>query len=89
MRGMYIPLRSSDREFTLLRVDMTCCAADAVFLEIRIEAPEPIQGIQRNQWVQVEGPISFQRSARGGVYLDLIGVQPKPDEILWMNHEGE
>jgi hypothetical protein len=65
LRGQFLKTEGSDREFALFRVDMTCCAADAVFLEMRIEAPEPIQGIQRNQWVQVEGLISFQRSERG------------------------
>jgi hypothetical protein len=65
MRGMYIPLRSSDREFTLLRVNMTCCVADQVFLEMRIVAPEPVQGIQPQQWVRVEGLISFQKNEKG------------------------
>jgi hypothetical protein len=65
LRGQYVPLRSSDREFTLLRVDRTCCVADEIYLETRIEAPESIQGVQPYQWVRVEGLISFQRNERG------------------------
>ena len=65
IRGQFVPLKGSDRSFTLFRVNMTCCAADAVFLEIRIVAPDAIQGIQPNQWVQVEGLISFQKNEKG------------------------
>jgi DUF1980 C-terminal domain len=65
LRGQFIPLRSSDREFTLLRVDMTCCVADQVYLEMRIVAPEPVHGIQPQQWVRVEGLISFQKNEKG------------------------
>jgi len=65
LRGQYIPLRSSDREFTLLRVNMTCCVADQVFLEMRIIAPEPVTGISPQQWVRVEGLISFQKNEKG------------------------
>jgi DUF1980 C-terminal domain len=65
IRGQYLPIRSSDREFGLFRMDMTCCAADAVFLETRIIAPEPVQGINYGQWVQVQGVISFERNEKG------------------------
>jgi hypothetical protein len=65
LRGQFSPVKSgSDREFTLFRVNMTCCAADAVFLETRIIAPDPVS-IPPNQWVQVEGVISFQKNERG------------------------
>jgi hypothetical protein len=65
LRGQFIPLRSSDREFTLLRVDRTCCVADQILLEMRIEAPEAIQGVRPEQWVRVEGLISFQKNEKG------------------------
>ena len=65
IRGQYVPLRTSDREFTLLRVDMTCCVADQIYLETRIIAPDPIQGIQPYQWVRLEGLISFQKNEKG------------------------
>jgi len=65
LRGQFSPVKSgSDREFTLFRVNMTCCAADAVFLETRIIAPDPVN-IPPNQWVQVEGIISFQKNEKG------------------------
>jgi hypothetical protein len=36
-----------------------------VFLEMRIVAPEPIHGIAPQQWVRVEGLISFQKNEKG------------------------
>ena len=65
IRGQFVPLRNSDREFTLLRVDMTCCVADQIYLETRIIAPEAIQGIQPYQWIRLEGLISFQKNDKG------------------------
>ena len=39
LRGQYLRSQSSDREFSLFRVNRTCCVADEVYLEIRIVAP--------------------------------------------------
>jgi phosphate/sulfate permease len=78
IRGQFVPLKGSDRSFTLFRVNMTCCAADAVFLEIRIVAPDPIQGIGPNQWVQVEGLISFQKNEKGK-WIPVITLKSNDD----------
>jgi uncharacterized membrane protein YcgQ (UPF0703/DUF1980 family) len=43
---------------------MTCCRADAIMLETRIVAPEPVR-IPDKQWVQVSGVISFERTEKG------------------------
>ena len=64
IRGEFVPLEPGGREFTLVRWNMTCCRADAIMLETRIIAPEPVR-IQEKQWVQVSGIISFQRTERG------------------------
>jgi len=61
IRGQFYKLPNSDREFTLFRMDMTCCAADAVILETRIVAPEPLTGQRPGDWVWATGVISFQR----------------------------
>jgi hypothetical protein len=66
LRGQFVPLLTGGGlEFTLLRVDMTCCVADQIYLETRIIAPSAIQGIEAYQWVRVEGLISFQRNEKG------------------------
>jgi hypothetical protein len=65
IRGQFVPVRGSDREFTLLRVDRKCCVADEIYLETRIQAPDPIRGIEPYQWVVVEGLISFEQNEKG------------------------
>ena len=65
IRGQFVPSPWSDREFTLLRIDRTCCYADEIQLLARIEAPDPIQGIKPEEWIRVEGLISFRKNARG------------------------
>lgn len=65
LRGQFLPIKTNFSEFSLFRMNMTCCAADAVFLETRIIAPEPVQGIPYGQWVQVQGVISFERNEKG------------------------
>jgi hypothetical protein len=65
LRGQFLPVRNSDREFTLYRENITCCRADMVMLETRIVAPERVHGIQYGNWVQVRGVISFERNEKG------------------------
>lgn len=76
IRGQFAPRAGSDREFSLFRRKMTCCAADAVFLETRILTPdgEALRGLEPQQWVQVEGVISFQQNERGK-WVPVITVQ--------------
>jgi hypothetical protein len=64
IRGEFTPIPGSDREFTLVRWNMTCCRADAIPLETRIVAPDPVQ-IDGRPWVQVAGVISFQQTEKG------------------------
>lgn len=65
IRGMFVPMKGNDREFSLLRVDRKCCVADEIYLQTRIIAPEPIQGIEPYQWVMVTGIISFEQNDKG------------------------
>lgn len=77
LRGQFIPLRSG-QEFTLLRVNRTCCVADEVMLEIRIIAPEAIQGLLPEQWIRVKGLISFQRNEKGK-WIPVLTLQSNDD----------
>jgi DUF1980 C-terminal domain len=65
LRGQFLPVRASEREFTLYRENITCCRADMVMLETRIVAPDPVREIQYGQWVQVRGVISFEKNEKG------------------------
>ena len=51
--------RLADKEFTLFRLRMTCCAADTVPLKVRIVAPYAVSGLNDFEWVKVKGQIQF------------------------------
>jgi uncharacterized repeat protein (TIGR03943 family) len=61
VRGIYMPL-NQPQEFTLVRLNMACCAADAIPMQVRIVAPTPIQ-FKQGQWIAVEGKIEFRKVA--------------------------
>jgi uncharacterized repeat protein (TIGR03943 family) len=49
------------RQFTLFRVKMNCCAADAIPVGVVIVCDENITRFQDNQWVEAEGQIQFHK----------------------------
>jgi hypothetical protein len=51
--------RLGDKEFTLFRLRMTCCAADTIPLKVRIVTPYALSGLNDFDWVQVKGQIQF------------------------------
>ena len=79
IRGQFYKLPNSDREFTLFRVNMTCCAADSVILETRIVAPEPITDYRPGDWVWVTGVISFQRDEAKKKWVPVITLRANAD----------
>jgi hypothetical protein len=72
--GMYSPL-GSDKEFTLFRVKMNCCAADAIPLEVRIFSQENLTRLTPKEWVEVEGQIQFQKVAGRDKFLPVVLVE--------------
>ena len=78
LTGMYHPL--SDKEFTLFRMKMTCCAADSIPLKARIISPEPIERFQMRDWVQVEGTLQFLKVAGQDEWMPVIRID-SPNQI--------
>jgi hypothetical protein len=76
--------RLSDKEFTLFRLKMTCCGADAVPLKVRIVAPQAVNGRQDFDWVRVKGVIQFIKAPGQERYTpvlrlpDITDVQEVP-----------
>jgi uncharacterized repeat protein (TIGR03943 family) len=66
LTGMYQPSPQSQKTFTLFRVKMSCCAADAIPVGVVIACDENITQFPANtkQWVEAEGQIQFLK-ARG------------------------
>lgn len=70
--------RIEDKQFTLFRMKMTCCAADTVPLKVRIVVPTAINGVNDYDWVKVKGQIQFIKIPGGKAgaeqYLPVIMV---------------
>jgi hypothetical protein len=66
--------RLADKEFTLFRMKMTCCAADAVPLKVRIIVPQALSGYSDGEWVQVKGQIQFLQAPGQGGYVPVLMV---------------
>jgi uncharacterized membrane protein YcgQ (UPF0703/DUF1980 family) len=60
LAGMY-QTGDGDKRFTLFRVKMSCCAADAIPVGVLIVCEENITRFQAKQWVEVEGQIQFHK----------------------------
>lgn len=78
--GMFSPL-ANDKEFTLFRVKMNCCAADAIPVGVRIISPENITNIKPKEWVQVEGQIQFLKLKGQDKYLPVLQLKSK-DQVV-------
>jgi uncharacterized membrane protein YcgQ (UPF0703/DUF1980 family) len=66
--------RIGDKEFTLFRMKMTCCAADTVPLKVRIVVPQALSGFNDFDWVQVKGQIQFMQVSGQNQYVPVIRV---------------
>jgi uncharacterized repeat protein (TIGR03943 family) len=63
----------TDKEFTLFRLKMTCCGADAVPLKVRIIAPQ-VPAASQGEWVRVKGVIRFLKVPGQERYTPVIVV---------------
>lgn len=70
----------NDREFQLFRVMTNCCSTDAIVLPALIMAPEPLQGYQNMDWVQIEGELTFQKKTGTDTWVPVILI-PTMDKI--------
>jgi len=66
--------RLGDREFTLFRMKMTCCAADTVPLKVRIVTPTALTGFKDMDWVEVKGQIHFLQVPNSNQFVPVIKV---------------
>ncbi|VTS03454.1 unnamed protein product [Tuwongella immobilis] len=73
LRGMFWPL-DGDKEFTLFRLKMTCCAADSIPLKVRIISPEPLS-FRTRDWVEIEGTIEFRKVAGKEEWIPVIQLE--------------
>jgi uncharacterized repeat protein (TIGR03943 family) len=66
-----------DREATLFRLKMTCCAADTIPLKARIITDSSLGTIANNAWVEVTGQLQFVQMPGSSEFLPLIVAETK------------
>lgn len=59
--GQYMPLRGSDRQFTLVRLKIRCCAADVIPLKVPMICKERLPSLPDLQWAKVTGRVEFRQ----------------------------
>jgi hypothetical protein len=74
LEGQFRRSPSSDREFQLFRVQVSCCGSDAITLQARIIAPEPLQGFQDMEWVEIEGELTYQKVSGRDRWVPVIKI---------------
>ena len=82
LSGMFFPI--SDKQFTLFRRKMTCCASDSVPIKVRIISQESVQnlGLQPAKGVRVIGQVQFRKIKDSDEYVPvLIATDIKPAEL--------
>lgn len=66
--------RLADKEFSLFRMKMTCCASDTVPLKVRIIVPLAVNQYDDFQWVKVKGQIQFWQVPGQDRYIPVLMV---------------
>jgi hypothetical protein len=82
LEGYFKRIEGTDNEFQLFRVMVNCCGTDSVTLRSLIVAPEPLQGFQYMDWVEIKGELTFQKIAGGnGAWMPVIDIGSMKDII--------
>jgi uncharacterized membrane protein YcgQ (UPF0703/DUF1980 family) len=83
LKGQIMPGKSGST-FSLVRIKITCCAADAMPLNIVImldpNSKQELRNIKPQDWVQVTGEIQFRKRKNKDEYVTVLMV-PSPDEV--------
>jgi hypothetical protein len=78
VRGIFVPSSVNDRQFTLVRLKITCCRADAIQLRVPILCRETVTDLASEQWVEVVGKVNFLQ--RGSSWVPVLLV-PSRDNV--------
>lgn len=71
--------RLGDKQFTLYRLKMTCCATDQIPLKVQIVAPTAVSGFSDGQWVEVKGEVRFLKKGDSSQYVPYVAVADVAD----------
>ena len=71
LKGQFTPT-NNDRIFTMVRMKITCCASDAVPLNVAILSPEVVSGIGTLEWIEVTGQIQFKKQKNSEEFVPIL-----------------
>ncbi len=71
--------RVDEKQFTLYKLKMTCCAADTVPLKVQIVTKQSLSGFKDHDWVEVKGQIDFVKSKGSSQYIPVVKVADLSD----------
>jgi len=72
---------NSPNVFGLVRFKMTCCAADAIKLNVAIVSPESVADIKPMSWVKVTGQIQFRKRKDRDEYIPVLKLRSRQDVV--------
>jgi hypothetical protein len=77
LKGQFAP-SGDPKRFTLVRYKITCCAPDAIALNVMIVSPKPVP-VKANKWVEVTGQIVFAKRRDREEYLPVLRLASPAD----------
>jgi hypothetical protein len=80
LKGQFV-LGKTPNTFGLVRFKMTCCAADAIPLNVAIISPESVANFKPMSWVQVTGQIQFRKRKDRDEYLPVLKLRSRSDIV--------
>ncbi len=83
LRGQYVP--RMEKAFSLIRVKINCCAADAVPINVVIaldpQSKETVTDLQSMQWIEVTGQVTFHKRKDREEYVPVLQVASRAEGI--------
>lgn len=80
LRGQFVPGKTPNT-FRLVRLKMTCCAPDAIPLDVFIVSPQPLTNLKKGQWVEVTGQVQFRKVGESDDYKPVLQLQKAKDVV--------
>jgi hypothetical protein len=83
LKGQLVRSANGDKTFSLVRIKMTCCAADAIPLNVVIISsklsPQKLEQFANMEWVEVTGQIDFRERAGHDDFLPVLQLRGDGD----------
>jgi hypothetical protein len=82
LKGQFVKPSADHKQFSLVRMKITCCYADAVPLNAVIASPDPVGDIAPLQWVEVTGVVHFRQLGNSQQVLPVVQLDSPADIVM-------